>query len=112
MMDIRKALNNAKVIAVDMDNTLCYGDSYTPLDCRIAEPNRKMISIINDLAFDKFIVIYTARRVELSIETIRWLDKHNIRYNAISFKKTNTDLYIDDKSIRPEELIEAMEGNK
>jgi uncharacterized HAD superfamily protein len=107
-MNLKERLDKAFVVAVDMDNTLCKGDHYTPEDCNAAIPDMDMIYIVNKLSDRKYIIIYTARKYILAEATLKWLDRWNIRYNAISFRKTNTDIYIDDRSFRPEELIQLM----
>jgi len=108
-MTLKERLDNAFVVAIDMDNTICRGDHYTPEECIRAVPDMNMISIVNKLSDRKYIIIYTARKYKLAEDTLKWLDKWNVRYNAISFRKTNTDIYIDDRAFRPEELKEAME---
>ncbi len=95
-----------RVIAVDMDGTLCKDVCWTSQECLDAEPNQRLIDKVNRLAETEFILIYTARRYNLCEATLKWLDKHLVRYNAISFRKANADLYIDDKMINWQDWIE------
>lgn len=109
MNNLKERIKKAFIVAIDMDDTLCIGNHYTPDECINALPVLRMVEITKELAERKYIIIYTARKYELAEATLKWLDKYNVRYNAISFRKTNTDIYIDDRAVRPEELIEAME---
>jgi hypothetical protein len=93
-----------KVICVDLDGTLCYGESWTPENVMIAEPKQEIIDKINILYEKNFIVIYTARRDDLIPATLEWLRRNNVRYHAFSNQKIGADQYIDDKVIRESEV--------
>lgn len=87
------------VISVDLDGVLCNGEAWHEGECDI-EPNKNIIELVNKLAFSHFVIIHTARRRELMVETYNWLEKHNVRYHAIHFEKMPADIYLDDKAIR------------
>jgi len=71
----------------------------------VAEPNREVIAKINKLYFTNFIVLWTARRDKLIPVTIQWARKNGVCFHAISNHKCACDLMIDDKAVRPDELV-------
>lgn len=73
-----------KVIAIDLDNTA------------LLYPN-KVRELINDS--NNFIVIYTARRSDIRIETEKELSEKNIPFHALVMDKLRADVYIDDKNM-------------
>lgn len=93
-----------KVILVDLDNTLCIGEAWTIKDCISMLPNTPVKNKVNKLYQTNFIVVYTARRDNLIPATLQWLRQNNVMYHAISNHKCSADIYVDDKSIKPEEL--------
>lgn len=95
----------SKVILIDLDKTLTTTEAWTKEDCLSAGVNLEMAKKVEDLFQKNFIVIYTARRDENIPATLEWLRRNNIRWHAISNNKCAADVYIDDKMIRPEELI-------
>ena len=97
----------AKVLVVDVDGTLTEEICWTEEECQNATPNQKMIDKLRELYFQYYIVIGTARRVELATATIKWLYKHDVPFNAIDFRKTAGDLYVDDKCLPIDEFLNA-----
>jgi uncharacterized HAD superfamily protein len=93
-----------KIIAVDCDNTLTFGNSYTKKECLEAKPNVRVIKKINNLYRHNFIVIFTARRNFLIESTLEWLQKHCVNFHSISNNKIPSNVYIDADAIRPKEL--------
>ena len=92
-----------KLIAVDLDGTLCSGKFWESEP----EPILKMIDYINEL-YKKgaHIIIWTARFPKDYEKTLNWLNKHNVMFHGISMRvKIGADVYIDDKSINPKELF-------
>lgn len=79
------------IISVDLDGTLCDANKV---------PCTKTIARINKLynTKDKFIVIHTSRNHNMYVETVNWLNKHNVLFNAICMNKMKADLYIDDRN--------------
>jgi len=88
-----------KIILVDLDGTLCKGESFTPEDCLKAKPIAKNIKKVNDLHLTNYIIIYTARRDALLPATLEWLRRNNVQYQAISNKKASAHIYVDNRSI-------------
>lgn len=96
---------NDKLIAVDMDGTLCTGEFWK--DEEEPQPIPETVELVKKLYLKgAHIVIYTARRPELYPLTMAWLIKNGIPFHGIAMTyKCGADLYIDDKVLRPEELI-------
>ena len=89
-------------IGVDLDNTLCVGKHWnTPEEAFEAKPIPEMIGFVNNLWKEEFIIIYTARQNFLMGATFEWLDKHNVKYHAVSNRKTPFDKVIDDTNWNP-----------
>lgn len=97
----------AKVLAIDMDGTLCHGECWTLEDVYNAKPRLDVIKKVNKLSRTKFIVIMTARRLHLAEATIRWLNRHEVNYHAISHNKMPCDLLIDDKVMQVEDFLKG-----
>ena len=105
-----------KRIVLDFDDTLAYTSNR---DWENAKPNLDLIEKCNRLYDSGWIVdIFTARgsiscrsRVEAAnkygpqIEA--WLERHHVKYHALSFDKPLAAYYIDDKGITPEDFIET-----
>jgi uncharacterized HAD superfamily protein len=77
-----------KILNVDIDNTLTIGNAWTPEECLKAKPRPEVIEWVNKQYLSNYIVIHTARRNELYMATMEWLNKHNVRFHATSFEKT------------------------
>ena len=96
-----------KLIAVDLDGTLTEGDCWTAHECLTAEARVDIIKKVRDLYYDRnVIIIYTARPETMRNETEYWLRKNKVKYHALVMgnNKMGADIYVDDRSIRPEEL--------
>jgi len=95
----KKAGTKCLVIAVDIDGVLCSGEMW---DCHEEpKPLKENIEKVNRLYAQHFVVLYTARRIELAESTLNWLLKHGVRYHAIRFEKMPFDLLLDDKCWNP-----------
>lgn len=96
----------SNVIAVDLDGTMCE-TCWTPRQCLTAEPIDGAIAKVNEMSKQcNFIIIYTARPDKLIPATLKWLRKHNVKYDAICNNKMVADVYIDEKNKTFEEVIE------
>ena len=69
-----------------------------------ATPDTKLIEKVNELFKKEFVIIYTARKTELISTTMEWLDKHHVKYHAISNLKIPGDAYIDRDILNPDDL--------
>ena len=98
---------SAKIIMIDMDGVLTSDTAWTIEDARKCKPNQKAIDKIWKTFRNDFIIIYTARKDKLIPETLKWLRRHNIYYNAISNEKQPAHLYIDDRCIN---ITDFMKG--
>lgn len=102
-----KNLYKDKLIYVDLDGTLCTGESWTEEGCLFAKPKQDIIDKVNNIYVGGgHIIIYTARPEWFRCETEYWLNKHKVRNHALvmNHNKKGADAYVDDKAIRPEEL--------
>ena len=105
-----------KRIVLDFDDTLAYTSDR---DWANATPNLGLIEKCNKLYEAGWIIdIFTARgsiscrsRVEASEkygpQIEEWLNKHHVKYHALSFDKPLAAYYVDDKGITPEDFIET-----
>lgn len=101
--------DKGKVIAVDLDGTLCQRSCWTIEEARNAIPRLDVIDKVNKIGLLNFIVIFTARRDELIPVSLEWLRKNNVRFHAISNIKMPADKYIDDLAINPEDFLNEKE---
>lgn len=94
---------NDKLIAIDMDGTICTGKFWETEECK---PIQKMIDKVCSLYKNgAHIIIYTARDPKYYEVTNAWLMKYGVPFHGISMqKKIGADLYIDDKSLNVEDV--------
>lgn len=88
-----------KRIACDLDGILCVGIPY-----REARPLAYNIALINQLAKNFQVIIYTARQERDRKLTLQWLRKNGVKYHKLVMSKVRADYYIDDKNINIEEI--------
>lgn len=69
-----------------------------------ALPNNKMISLVNKLAKNNQIILYTTRNDFHRELTIKWLKENGVKYDFLIFNKPFYDYIIDDKAINAEDL--------
>lgn len=103
LLDILKNPAN-KLIAVDIDNTLCKGEFWGDGE---PEPIEQMIDYVRDMYIKgAHIVIYTARDPRYFVKTNAWLVKHSVPFHGITMqKKIGADVYIDDKALNIEDIV-------
>lgn len=98
--DLLKVLENPndKLIAVDLDWTLCKWEFWGEWE---PKPLIERIEFIRKLYIKgAHIIIYTARRPIYYKETLSWLIKYDVPFHWIAmFYKPWADLYIDDKAL-------------
>lgn len=94
------------VVGIDLDGTLCKGEAWTEEEVLNAEPNTELIKMVNEKFRHCLIIIWTARSDELIPASLKWLRKHGVNFRAISNLKMGADLYVDDKTLRPNEVEE------
>lgn len=92
------------VICCDLDGTLTLeteGHDYANRTPRIP-----VICRIRQLYHDgSRIILYSARLKRDRKVTINWLTKYNVPYHELILGKPKADVYIDDRSRRPEEVL-------
>ena len=115
-------MSERRRLVMDLDGTLCEQvDTRTSPDgiraYRYAAPKRDVIAQVNRLHREGWIVtIHTARgmrtfshdvqQVERYLRELTedWLSEHGVEYHRLVFGKPPADLYVDDKSLRPDEF--------
>jgi len=102
-----------KTIYVDIDETICFYSEHIPLDGKKdytkAIPNFDNIKKINKLFEDGNQIIYwTARGSRSKINwydfTKQQLDEWGAKYTSLRCDKPYYDLFVEDRSIKIEEL--------
>ena len=102
-----------KIVFVDIDETICFYNEKIPLDGKkdynLAIPNFTNIKKINNLFDDGATIIYwTARGSRSGIDwtefTIKQLNSWGAKFHEVRCTKPYYDLFIEDRSIRIEEL--------
>jgi hypothetical protein len=104
LLDIIKNPND-KLIAVDLDWTLCEWEFWWDEDCI---PNIQRITYINWL-YKKWahIIIYTARDPYYFELTQNWLVKNGVMHHGLAMmRKIGADLYIDDKCLHISDVFD------
>lgn len=104
-IDLRKLLENPndQVVCVDLDVTICEGEFWGDSD---PKPIQEMIDKMW-VWYKKgaHITIYTARQPRYYAVTLAWLTKHEVPFHGIAmFVKPGADIYIDDKSMHPDDI--------
>jgi len=93
-------------ICVDFDKTLTREDGGTYFTDEETLPDNEMISWVNDrYKQGDTIIIHTARPWSVAGETVGKLTEWGVRWHGLRMDKGSGDLYIDDKAMRPEELL-------
>jgi len=98
-----------RIICVDMDMTLCNG-IWWGHDDPDPEPIKEMVDFVDKLAHkEACIIIYSARQPELYPETLAWLIKHRVHFTGICLGvKPAASVYIDDRALNPEDLVDIV----
>ena len=107
-----------KILIYDLDETLCEKKRPEQTYSEV-KPIKPMIEQLNRF-YDEghTIIIQTARNMvtqgndvgkvlqNVGEITLKWLRENNVKYHSILFGKAYGSMYIDDKSVRPSELME------
>lgn len=96
---------NDKLIAVDMDGTLCDGEWWGHGEQ--PQPRAEVIELVKKLYHGgAHIVIYTARQPNYYALTHAWLISNLVPFHGICMTmKPGADMYIDDKAVHPADII-------
>jgi hypothetical protein len=102
------------VIAIDLDKTLCKGNSFSEEECLRAIPFSDRIDFINTQVRKRgvFIAIHTARNESLRAVTEYWLKKNEVIYDILVMGKFCADQYVDDKAINSKEFFKLCPKKK
>ncbi len=108
MIELKDILDNPndKLIAVDMDGTLCHGVWWGD-EQPDPEPNVQMIELMWTLyKRGAHLVIYTARQPRYYARTHAWLIAHEVPFHGITMcMKPGADLYLDDKALNIQDIF-------
>jgi uncharacterized HAD superfamily protein len=100
-----------KIIAFDIDGVLTKSKisdfrKKTPEEMEVIynslEPNKEMIEILNKLAEDNLVYIFTARDDIYQDITIKWLKRNGVNYKFVIMKKPFYHYLIEDSCVLPE----------
>ena len=116
-------MHEPKIIAVDFDGTLCY-EAWP----EIGTAKTDVLDAIKAMqAFGDYIILWTCRTGKLLDEAINWCKDKGLEFDAVNEnlpfvieryggdnRKIHADLYIDDKSVNPNEVnkVAVDFGNK
>lgn len=98
---------NDKLIAVDLDWTLCEWAFWEETPCK---PIKKMIDYVNALyKMGAHILIYTARDPQYFEKTQHWLVENGVMFHGIAMmRKIGADVYIDDKAVHVDDILSQL----
>lgn len=99
-------INQPKTWILDLDGTLLFHNGYKNGKDLIIQ---KSIDFLKTLSKKDYVIILTARKDTYKKQTINFLKKHNIRYNAILFGlPTGKRILINDKKPDGTETAQAF----
>lgn len=112
------------VIVYDLDKTLCKGKvpGMTYYGVAPITENIELLNHLHEIGIE--IIIESARNMltqnkdeskvikNVGLDTLNWLKDNNVNYDGIKFGKTMATCYVDDKAIRPKELLKIVKSLK
>jgi hypothetical protein len=97
----------ARRVLVDFDNTLTTGDVEYWNDER-PEPDEDVVDAVNECYYaGATVIVWTARPWSEAGRIAAHLTEWGVRWHGLHCEKGSGDVYIDDKAIRPTELIDG-----
>ena len=115
---------NGLTIVYDLDKTLCTKKEHDQSYLEVL-PLMENVNILNELhASGAEIIIDSARNMvtqsndeskvikHVGLDTMNWLDIHNVQYDGLRFAKPYGHVYIDDKALRPREFKKIYDSLK
>ena len=103
------------IIGMDLDGVITKSNGgWTSDYYNSCIPNMNTINLMKKLNKKGYkIIIYTSRlENEVKFETLRWLKKYDVPYDAIHFDKPLYDFMVDDKNVTIEQLDNMIEGSR
>jgi len=93
-------------LAVDFDNTLTDGDTRYWADEQ-AQPDDAVIDAVRQCYHDGHtVIVWTARPWSEANTIAARLTEWELPYHGIRCEKGSADCYVDDKALRPSELVD------
>lgn len=103
------------IIGMDLDGVITKETvGWAPEYYSSCHPNYDTINVMKEFNKKGYkIIIYTSRLSnEVKAETIQWLNKYDVPYDAIHFDKPLYDFYIDDRGISIGKLKQLLLDDK
>ncbi len=95
-------------IAVDFDKTLTDPDGGTYFTDEPTLPNEEMCEWVREQYQNGHtIIIHTARPWDVAGLTAAKLTEWGVPYHGLRMEKGSADVYVDDKAVPPEDVINA-----
>ena len=108
MIDVSKKVDT---LVFDLDGVICKEEPQNWKHYYSVVPNIDIIYKLNVLSKRGYkIVIHTSRLEEDRDITVNWLRRYGVNYNELRFNKPKGLIYVDDKSVRPDEFINLELG--
>lgn len=105
-MSIQDTVGDSRLVNIDFDKTLTDPDEDEWDEAFRLDPNDPMIEAVREAYFSGYlIIVWTARQWWEAPQIVGWLHAHEVPFHGIRCGKGGSDAYVDDKSIRPEEVI-------
>ncbi len=96
---------------IDFDNTLTQGDCIYWEDER-PQPDEAVCEAVREKYYDyHIIIVWTARPWSEANQIAAHLTEWEVPYHGIRCAKGSATQYVDDKAIRPDELVDDVIGS-
>lgn len=102
-------MSMSDLIAVDFDNTLTTGEGppFWDDEWNVEEADEEIVEWVNNhYRNGDYIIVWTARPWSEAHKVAAFLERHEVEYNGIRCNKGGASLYVDDKSVHPQQLKE------
>lgn len=107
----------SKRLAIDLDNTLTVSNNRWWEREDEPEPDEEVIGFVRQAyAAGHTVMVHTARPnlsqdergiIDVRSRTEQWLRENRVPYHALVMDKLSADVYIDDKSVHPDDIDEV-----
>ena len=104
-----------RIVAVDFDGTITREAGHPhDISTWVAMGDKTQNTEVTDWMRERYIagdiiVVYTARWWKDYHEIKAWLDERQIHYNMIQCGKLKADVYLDDRAMKLEDIVEGSQ---
>ena len=99
-------MGETSLYAVDFDKTLTEPDQNEWQPAHKREPNEEVIEAVREKYHEgNHVVVWTARKWHEASKVAGWLTIHEVPNHGLRCDKGGADVYIDDKTVTPEEFV-------